>query len=435
MQPVDKAQDRLGQRNAKPMQKALAESWSIQEVITHWTHLAPQSLMTRKQVADWLRIHLRFKNAGLNKTLATLYAEATVFAIDAANFRVRQAVKRNKAPLGSFDWDNWKPGNRAAALIVNPPEGLARRLEQRYRKIKDLNNTTVDRIGTILADGLSAGIGPRAVASDVAGELIDSRTDWADTLEERLKQVAQDQRRAEVIARTEMNRAVWDEKVDRYAEMGVTKVEWSVLTPCDDCAENDGAQVELGEPFPNGWTSIDDSHPNCNCTITPVLDDFFVLDVPGQGEEADDIELSLKPGMGRPEPAIGIPTSLDTAQALARLQILPNHVNPSLKNGKKYVQSPWTVEPMPTIDPHIWDTAVLTLIDLADLCGTDPFLKRSKIENKIKTMGQALAPFRSYAMCYEKDGKTLIVDGHHRLMSLWLLGLDKAPVWLVKEKH
>jgi hypothetical protein len=289
MQPVDKAQDRLGQRNAKAMRKALAESWSIQDVITHWTHLAPESLMTRKQVADWLRINLRFNNTGLNKTLATIYAEATVFAIDAANFRVRQAVKRNKAPLGSFDWDNWKPGNRPAALIVNPPEGLARRLEQRYRKIKDLNNTTVDRIGTILADGLSAGLGPRAVASDVAGELIDSRTDWADTLEERLKQVAQDQRRAEVIARTEMNRAVWDEKVDRYAEMGVTKVEWVVVSPCDDCAENDGAVVELGEPFPNGWTSIDDSHPNCNCTVTPVLDDLFELDIPGQGD--DDLEL------------------------------------------------------------------------------------------------------------------------------------------------
>jgi hypothetical protein len=147
------------------------------------------------------------------------------------------------------------------------------------------------------------------------------------------------------------------------------------------------------------------------------------------------LEKALKPGMGRPDPAIGIPTSLDTARAKARLQILPNHVDPSLKNPDKYVQSPWTIEPMPTIDPHIWDTAVLTLVTLADLCGTDPFLKRSKIENKIETMGQALAPFRSYAMCYERDNQTLIVDGHHRLMSLWLLGLDKAPVWLVKEKH
>jgi hypothetical protein len=389
--------------------------------------------MSRQQIADWLRVHIHFKNTALNKALASLYADATVFGIDAADYRVRQAKRRLKAGFGSFDWDNWQPGNRPAALLVNPPEGLSRRLNDRYRKIKDLNNTTVDRIGSILAEGLEAGISPRNVASGVAGELIDSRTDWADTLEGRLKQIAQDNRRAEVIARTEMNRAVWDEKVDRYAEMGVEMVEWAVVSPCDDCAENDGAQVLLGEPFPNGWTSIDDSHPNCNCTVTPVLDDLFVLDVPGQSR--DDIELSLKPEMGRPQPAVGIPDSLDVARALARLEILPNPNRPDLGKPEKYVESPWTVEPVPTIDPHIWDTAELTIVVLEELFGTDPFLKRKNVKKHIEVMGQANTPFRSYAMVYEHTSKPLIIDGHHRLMSLWLLGLDKAPVWLVKEKH
>jgi hypothetical protein len=388
--------------------------------------------MTRSQIADWLRVHIHFDNGDLNKALASLYADATVFAVDAATHRVRQAMRRQKASFGSFDWDNWTPGNRPAALLVSPPEGLARRLDDRYRKIKDLNNTTVDRIGTVLADGLSAGISPRDVATGVAGELIDARTDWAETLEGRLKQIADDVRRAEVIARTEMNRAVWDEKVDRYAEMGVETVEWVVVSPCDDCAENDGAQVPLGEPFPNGWTSIDDSHPNCNCTITPVLDDLFELDIPGRGN-SDDIELALKPDMGRPTPAVGVPDSLDVDRAIARLDVLPNPNRPDIGKPEKFVESPWSVEPVPTIDPHIWDTARLELVDLKDLFSTDPFLKRKNVKKHIENMGNAMTPFRSYAMVYTHQGKPLIIDGHHRLMALWLLGLDKAPVWLVKE--
>jgi hypothetical protein len=426
MQPIDKAQDRLGRRFATPIQKALNASWNIDDVITHWRHLAPESLMTRKQVADWLRINLVFKNADLNKTLASLYATATVFGIDAADYRLRKARKRNKAGIGSFNWDNWQPGNRPAALLVNPPEGLARRLAKRYRTIKELNDTTVDRIGTVLAEGLAAGISPRDVASGVAGELIDARTDWAETLEERLKQMAQDNRRAEVIARTEMNRAVWDEKVDRYAEMGVEMVEWVVVSPCDDCAENDGAQVLLGEPFPNGWTSIDDSHPNCNCTITPVLDDLFTFDRPG---DRDDIELSASPD----EPKVGVPSSLDVEEAIVRLDMLPNLNRPDLKNPYKFVASPWPVEPVPRIDPHIWDTAELVLINIDELYSTNEFMKRKNVKKHIENMGQSVKEFRSYAMVYEQDDKPIIIDGHHRLMSLWLLGLDKAPVWLVKE--
>jgi hypothetical protein len=90
---------------------------------------------------------------------------------------------------------------------------------------------------------------------------------------------------------------------------------------------------------------------------------------------------------------------------------------------------------MPTINPNIWDTATMQLVDIADLFSTDKYLKRKNVRKHIGQMGQARSPFRSYAMVLEHDGKALIIDGHHRLMSLWLLGLDKAPVWLVKESH
>jgi hypothetical protein len=45
-------------------------------------------------------------------------------------------------------------------------------------------------------------------------------------------------------------------------------------------------------------------------------------------------------------------------------------------------------------------------------------------------MGQALTPYRNYALVYDDGEKNIIVDGHHRLFAMWLLGMDTAPVWL-----
>jgi hypothetical protein len=133
------------------------------------------------------------------------------------------------------------------------------------------------------------------------------------------------------------------------------------------------------------------------------------------------------------EPNIGVPSSLEVARALSRLEILPNPDDPALGNIEKYVESPWQTLPTPSVDPNVWDDARVTLINLAELFGTDPYLKRKRVAKHVEAMGQALTPRRSYAMLIELGGKKIIVDGHHRLMALWLLGLEEAPVWLVKE--
>ena len=445
MRPVDKAQDRIGRKHAVAVRQALASSWNATDLIRAWSEAAPQSLWTRQQAADWVKVHVRFDDKPMLKALANLYAEAVVFGQQAADYelakvgvkRKLKSVQIDKAdakPTGfNFDWDNWTPGNLPAALLVNPPAGLAKRLADRHLLISGVNETTVNRIGGVLAEGLAAGISPRDVATGVAGELIDSRTDWASTLEDRLKQIDDDVKRAEVIARTEMGRAVFDEKADRYDEMGVEQIQWITVSPCDECAEIDQEIVGIGDAFSNGWTSVDDSHPNCNCTIAPVIEGFDI-NIPTYAN-VDDIELSLKPDIAKPVPLVGVPDSLDVERALARLQILPNPADPSLSKPEKFVESAWTVVPVPTVDPNIWDQATINLVDMAELVGTDPFLKRKNVAKHIQVMGSALLPFRSYAMIYEKDGQLIIIDGHHRLMSLWLLGLDKAPVWLVKETN
>ena len=132
-------------------------------------------------------------------------------------------------------------------------------------------------------------------------------------------------------------------------------------------------------------------------------------------------------------PSKGVVGPLEVARAISRLAILPNPTDATIDEPEKYVETPWQVVPVPTIDPLVWDTAVVEVIEMKELYGTDPFLKRKRVTKHIESMGQALTPFRSYPLVYEKENKPIIIDGHHRLMAMWLLGLDQVAVWIVKE--
>lgn len=426
MDDRSKAVEEQAQKHKDAIAAGLAAAWSISHVVTAWGDTAPGSLWSRQQTTDWVRTHVTFNNTKLTSALSDVWATGTVLGADIAEhaFSVAGGVDDSVRILANFNWDNWTPGNRPAALLSNPVGGLAERLDQRNIFLKNLDDTTTNRIGTILTNGLAEGLTPHVVATDVAGELIDSRTNWAATLEERLQQIQDDTKRAETIARTEMNQAAADEVMNRYEALGVTQVEWNVVDPCDICDINDGEVRDFGDEFPSGDTQPV-VHPNCNCFLTPVID---------FGDSGDDLELSLKPDLaGKIPPTIGVPGSLQMEQALSRLDILPNPTDPQIKNPIKYVETPWQVMTVPTIDPNIWDNARIRVIKIGDMFGTDPYLKRKRVRHHIESMGQALMPYRSYAMVLEHKGEPLIVDGHHRLMSLWLLGLNEAPVWYVKE--
>lgn len=128
----------------------------------------------------------------------------------------------------------------------------------------------------------------------------------------------------------------------------------------------------------------------------------------------------------------GVPGPAEVTRAHSRLAILPNPNQPDLDKPEKFVESPWPTTQVPTIDPNIWDTAVNEIVTLNDLTGTDPFLKRKNVAKHIDAMGQAITPFRSYALVAELNGSMIIIDGHHRLMAAWLLGQETAPVWKVE---
>ena len=77
--------------------------------------------------------------------------------------------------------------------------------------------------------------------------------------------------RAETIARTETAAAdVQGALIGWQASGVVTGKQWLVAdaNECDLCAELDGEVVELDGEFPDGDPPL---HPNCRCTVLPVL--------------------------------------------------------------------------------------------------------------------------------------------------------------------
>jgi len=135
----------------------------------------------------------------------------------------------------------------------------------------------------------------------------------------------------------------------------------------------------------------------------------------------------------------GVPSKAEVKAGLSRLKILPNAAgdHPTSDNPEELadsVASPWPVVQTQNgdypVSPDVWEKAELTLVNVKDLYGTDTQLDRSNVADHIEAMGQALTPYRNYALVYDDGEKQIIVDGHHRLFAMWLLGMDQVPVWL-----
>ena len=73
------------------------------------------------------------------------------------------------------------------------------------------------------------------------------------------------------------------------------------------------------------------------------------------------------------------------------------------------------------------------MVRFEDLTATDEYLRRKKVKEHIEAMGSATTSYRNFALVVERNGEQIIIDGHHRLMAMWLLGMTEAPVWLAKE--
>jgi len=418
---------RLAAKHADKIRKAFRSAFDADAIALSWAETHPMGgTVTPQQARDWAKIHITTDKKALVESLAPLYADGYVIGETAATYTLAHLTGYRKSPttrqLASasvVDWNTWTPGNRAAALLLKPKGGLESLMATRNVTIDGVTATKLDRIGTVLSKALEQGVTPQEVSIMV-------------------DQIINDPEQALMIAQTEMSRAVSVASRDLYETSGVEYVEWLVAEGCADCQDNaDASPIRIDDTFPSG-DSEPPAHPNCMCSLAPYIMDTGALNdqvdnysggAYGDSVDVESIDLAASPTMLK-----FVPGELEVERALSRAKILPNPITaPPYEDLDKLVESPWkTIDPI-TVNPNIWDRAELSVVQLDSLVGTDAYLHRKKLKQHIKVMGQATSAFRSFALVVERDGQLIIIDGHHRLMAMWLLGNNAAPVWLASE--
>jgi SPP1 gp7 family putative phage head morphogenesis protein len=150
-------------------------------------------------------------------------------------------------------WDAWEPGyGEAAALAADG--GLADMLANADITIQGMTDTSIERLGNAISDGLSQGLSYEATAKS-------------------LDEVTEDAARSNSIANTEYARAMTTASVETYKEAGVTEVNW--LAESDACPECDALAAESPLPIDGDEPP---QHTNCRCALSPIVN----LDVPAE---------------------------------------------------------------------------------------------------------------------------------------------------------
>ena len=102
-----------------------------------------------------------------------------------------------------------------------------------------------------------------------------------------------------------------------------------------------------------------------------------------------------------------------------------------------YIEVPWPVTNRPKLKDTDWEQSVIEAVDIDNLLASQDMISRERVEFYIKNPGAIEEGRRAYANVYGRllgdDREFVIVDGHHRLAALWLLGADMANVWYLKE--
>jgi len=223
----------------------LRQSVDAKRLAKLWTeHNTIKDAAGSQSAREWLRIHIVFNKNALKSALDQTHASGWVLGSDIAKEHLGVGLTVN--------WDTWQAGNEAAAALIDPQGKLADLLNGNADLVDQLDETTLNRIGTALSDGLEFGYSYDQVAAAI-------------------NDVLDDPLRSMVIARTETSRALNESSVADYKSAGIEMIEWQGADPCAEiCDQNDGEIIALGDTFSSG-DEYPPAHPNCICTTLPVI--------------------------------------------------------------------------------------------------------------------------------------------------------------------
>lgn len=153
-------------------------------------------------------------------------------------------------------------GVRVEFNLTNGP--FLKTLEKRGSwLLKNIDDTTLsalqDKVVAAVKDGMTA----TEIQASITAEFEDDINPY----------------RAEMIARTEFANAATNAQRATYEKSGITEWVWSQPPgdEDDDCTENDGETVKIGENFPSG-DEQPPVHPNCKCAVSPVPPDDWDME-------------------------------------------------------------------------------------------------------------------------------------------------------------
>ena len=254
-----------------------------------------------------------------------------------------------------IDWDTWKPGDTEAALKT-ADGGLKDLLDQVNLTIRGIDDTTMNRLGNILSDGLAAGNGPDDIARD-------------------MRDYVGDPARAEMIATTEANRAQTDATSDQLQEMGFNQFDWLAYDgACEECLD-----LEDNNPWDMDSDQPPD-HPNCRCSIVGSVEAT-------PSEDSGDGTTSIESTDQTTEPASDSPSFNDATSAMDWVSNIQDMVS-KLGEMPEYVQDLTADVRTPTEEMRAW-------VDGAKDIGSKI---SQQIEDKVaKTTGQSPSDARVMA--------------------------------------
>jgi hypothetical protein len=251
------ADGRIAAKNAVKIRAALHQVTDFKRVFDKYQETQPQptdnTAQDRTRARSWLILNVYLNDEPLRQTVMRAWAEAYVLGQAAANEWIKKTKETNKADDIEVNWDNWKPGDKATALLLNPTKGFEAYLQSVNADsyFKKFNKETIVNLGTALSDSIALGLDAESAAVMIG------------------KHVASPAR-ALTIAITEQNRAMSFGSIQTYKEAGLQKMEWAVSDPCDVCAKNDGQVIVIGQTFASG-DAQPPAHPHCRCVLLPVI--------------------------------------------------------------------------------------------------------------------------------------------------------------------
>ena len=286
---VHQVDGRIAANAAIKIRAALKKSVDAKQVILDYAHTHPvksdNPAQDRARARAWAMHNVTLDQTALELALRKHYADMYVTGV-VSTYEAFGKVQRNKkaqknpshnwnpsdfainALKNVVNWDTWKPGNAAASALLKPPGGLEKLLNGIKIVSLDMKNTSYDRLGTQLADGIAVGLSPTKLAASIEDSLSNPE-------------------RSLTIALTEGSRAANAATMDSYQALGVAQIQWVAADPDDEECDIDGEITDVDSEFSNGLTGDDlPVHPNCRCSTMPVETDYSTFDYSGALDDA-----------------------------------------------------------------------------------------------------------------------------------------------------